>query len=297
MEKEDFTAGEIGMGILGKILRLWDVVTEERPLRMVWRLEMRGSASHLVGTVHFFPYKFQRALKRLMRGSRVVLVEGPLGLEDLREVARKGQGQGKGQLVGLLEKQDMDRIRAAVKSQRWARKDLLSLLPSGSFKEDIVEYAIREMRPWMAFFTLWVSHLEARGWVYQMDRDGYQLAKKMGLEVVYLESLEEQVEALERIPLERIRDFLKASDSWARYSDLYSKLYLLGRLEELLELTGSFPSRCEQVIDTRDKVLYHRMASHLAQGGALAMVGTPHTRAILKWLEEDGFSVKQMEIS
>jgi len=297
LDKKGLGNGEIGMGIGGKILRVMDLLTEERPLRMVWRVESRGAVSHLVGTVHFFPYKFRRALKRLIKSSRVVLVEGPLDIGDLREVARRGQAPSKGELAGLLQDDDLERLRAAVKSPGWARKEVLWLLPSGRSKQDVVEYAIERMRPWMAFFTLWVSHLEGKGWIYQMDKDGYDLAKKLGLELVCLESLEEQIQTLESIPLERIRDFLKAADRWSKYSDHYAKLYLQGRLEDLLELSASFPSRCEQVIDRRDRVLYHRMGNYLAKGGALAMVGTPHTRAILKWLEEDGFSVEQMEIS
>ncbi len=285
------------MGIVGKILRVMDLLTEERPLRMVWRVRSREAVSHLVGTVHFFPYRFRRALKKLIKSSRVVLVEGPLDIGDLREVARRGHEAARGELAGLLQAHDVERLRAAVKSPGWARKEVLWLIPSGSPKHDVVEYAIERMRPWMAFFTLWVSHLEGKGWIYQMDKDGHDLAKKMGVELVCLETLEEQIQTLESIPLERIRDFLKAADRWSRYSDHYARLFLQGRLEELLELSASFPSRCEQVIDRRDGVLYHRMRNHLATGGVLAMVGTPHTRAILKWLKEDGFSVEQIEVT
>lgn len=157
-----------------------------------------------------------------------------------------------------------------------------------------IRHVLDGMRPWMAFFTLWVTYLERRGWICDMDRDALEMARRPDRNVLHLESLEEQVQALERIPLERILGFLRAFERWGDYTSRYVRLYLQGDLHALLELSHEFPGRCGLVIHRRDQVLYGRMVETLRRGSAVALVGVPHVRAIKMWLQEDGFRVEQV---
>jgi uncharacterized protein YbaP (TraB family) len=279
-------------------LRIWDFLTEERELAMAWVLEKEGKCSHLIGSAHFFPYKFRRALKRLAREARFMILEGPLELVDLREVARKGMV---GEEEGLSQFLDEATLARLAKVMEHEGGPMGELIPGGlgfrPGKYGKLKLVLDGMRPWMAFFTLWVSHLERLGWFYHMDRDAFQIGSKMGCQVLHLESLEEQLGALEQIPRERILSFLKAVGQWRNYSRSYVRLYLQGDLKELLALSTGFPSRCKPVIDDRDRVLYQRMLPHLRLGGAVVMVGAPHTRAILEWLKGEGYKVRQVHIT
>lgn len=276
-------------------MRIWDFLTEERDLAMVWVVEKDGKCSHLVGSAHFFPYKFRRALKGLARGAQFVILEGPLELGDLREVARKGMAGEQEGLSPLLDEATLAGLAKVMENEGGLVGELtpggLGLRPG---KYGKVRLILDRMRPWMAFFTLWVKHLERLGWIYHMDRDAFQIGTKMGCQVVHLESMEEQLAALEQIPKGRILSFLRAVDQWNNYSRLYVRLYLQGDLKGLLELSTGFPSRCKPVIDNRDAVLYQRMLPYLRLGGALVLVGAPHTRAILGWLQGEGYQIRQV---
>lgn len=276
-------------------MKIWDFLTEERDLAMVWVLERDGKCSHLIGSAHFFPYKFRRALKRLARGARFMILEGPLALEDLREVAREGMVREQEGLSPWLDEATLAGLAKLIGNEGSLVGELipggLGLRPG---KYSKVRLILDGMRPWMAFFTLWVKHLERLGWIYYMDRDAFQIGSKMGCQVIHLESMQEQLAALEQIPRERILSFLSAVDQWKNYSRLYVRLYLQGDLKGLLELSAGFPSRCKPVIDNRDAVMYQRMLPYLRAGRALVLVGAPHTRAILGWLQGEGYEIRQV---
>lgn len=278
-------------------MRLLDLITEERPLRMVWRLERQKAASHLVGSVHFFPYRFRRALRLLVEGARCVLVEGPLEDEDLREVARNGLAPGDIRLSQRLDARTLGRLSRLVADQGRSIEGLAAFCGSTrSAGGDPLKSFLDNTRPWMAFFSLWVAHLERKGWIYHMDRDAAEIGRKLGRQVLHMESLQEQIRALEEIPLERIVSFLTAVDRWGDYSAQYVRLYLRGDLDGLLGLSEGFPSLCEPVIDRRDRILYERMQAHLLAGRALVLVGAPHTCSLRKWLSQDGFMIRQIEV-
>lgn len=279
-------------------MRIWDLLTEERALAMAWLLEKNGRSSHLVGSAHFFPYKFRRALKHLAQEARFMILEGPLELGDLREVARKGIAGGEQGLSPFLDEATLAGLARVVEHESGVVGDLIPVgLGLSSGRAGKLKFILDGMRPWMAFFTLWVSHLERLGWIYHMDRDAWQIGRNKGCQVLHLESMEEQLKALEQIPTERILSFLGAVDRWRDYSRNYVRLYLRGDLKGLLGLSTGFPSRCQAVIHNRDQVLYQRMLPYLEEGRAVVLVGAPHTRAILSWLKGEGYRVQQIRIT
>ncbi len=156
---------------------------------------------------------------------------------------------------------------------------------------DLLYYQIRGQRPWLAFFNIWFHYLKKRGWKYTMDVDAFNIAKQLGKDVYHLEKIEEQIEALEGIPLERIVNFIKKIGQWSEYTYDYVKHYLRGDLEVLMSAAREFPTRCESIIDKRDPILYERMTAFLEKGNAIVFVGITHIQGIKKMLLEDGYKV------
>jgi uncharacterized protein YbaP (TraB family) len=265
----------------------------EKTFRMVWEVSREGRVSHLAGTAHFFPYSFKDSLAALLNTAETVLLEGPLDKESMAKVARSGTGAGAGNPLGdLLDEKSMGRIRSILfpvvgggSSSPMAR---LLISRMGDPLDDMVW----GMKPWMAFFTLWTSYLEKRGWKYSVDLQAYETAKAMNKEIVFLELIEEQIDVLETLSLERIRDFLSRAEEWEGYVKAYVKRYLRGDLDGLLSLSMGFPSRTASVIERRDEILFRRMLPYLSRGNAVAFVGAPHVRGIHPLLLREGYTVK-----
>jgi hypothetical protein len=151
---------------------------------------------------------------------------------------------------------------------------------------------VKGMKPWLAFFTIWSNYLKKNGWKYSVDLEGYTLAEGFGKKIVFLETIEEQINVLENLTLDRIIDFLKRVDQWQELTQGYVTCYLAGDLERIKSKGLQFPSRHHSVIDHRDKIFYERMLEYLEQGDAVAFVGAPHVPGVSKLLREDGYQIK-----
>jgi hypothetical protein len=64
---------------------------KEKRLRTVWRVEKGQKVSFLVGTAHFTPYRFRRALTKLIQNADTILFEGPLDQESMAQVVQYGR--------------------------------------------------------------------------------------------------------------------------------------------------------------------------------------------------------------
>ena len=60
--------------------------SKEKELKMVWEVTKANKKSFLVGTAHFFPYKFKTSLSRLIASAQVLLLEGPLDNKSMEKV-------------------------------------------------------------------------------------------------------------------------------------------------------------------------------------------------------------------
>jgi uncharacterized protein YbaP (TraB family) len=268
----------------------------ERELRMVWEIEKNERKSFLVGTAHFFPHSFRKSLANLIRHSDTVLFEGPLD-ESNMDVVRKYGFEGK-QGPSLYEALDSNTIIEINKelggSSGYTECSLAAYVALSNLKnQDLLSLAIEGLRPWMAFFKLWSQFLVKRGWKYSVDLEALAVARELGKKVVFLETIEEQLAALDGIPFEKIVDYFNNFRNWGRFSRHHRKQYLKGSLDGLLNITTEFPTRCASIIDHRDPVFFERMKPYVEAGEAAVFVGTTHIRGIKKMLEEDGFKVSQ----
>ena len=162
--------------------------------------------------------------------------------------------------------------------------------------ENLLYGLVKGMAPWLAFFTIWSSYLKKNGWTHSVDLEGYVLAREHNKKIVFLETIEEQINILESLSYKRILDFLKLVDNWHDFSKEYSKCYLNGNLSKLRSMRLGFPSRHYSVINYRDEIFYTKMAPHLKHGDALAFVGAPHVQGLSRRLIENGYQMEGPEI-
>jgi hypothetical protein len=222
-----------------------------------------------------------------------VVFEGPLDKDNMAKVVNAGVG--KEDVPHLFEELDRQTIAAIAKALAPSGQDKIpfsffNLLMFGA--KNSVYSMVKGMKPWMAFFTIWTKFLEKKGWRYSVDLEAYGIAREMGKNVVFLETIEEQIEVLESLSHEKIVDFLKGIDHWDAYAQEYVKCYLDGDLEKLRSIVGRFSSHRFSAIDGRDQILYERMLVYLEKGDVIAFVGAPHIRGISRMLRTDGYQTQ-----
>ena len=256
---------------------------------MVWEVERRGRRSTLVGAAHFFPRHFRRDLRRLIEGARILLLEGPLDEAATRKVLEAGRGLGGGALYQAAKERIHARlgiVPAPLDVHRIVR-DLIF-----GRQDEWLEQELRTLKPWAAFFGIWTRYRAREGWVHKFDLDAAQIAAKLARQTRYLETIEEQIAALDAVPTERFARFLAAGD-WRGYNESYERHYLAGDLDGLAAAAQDFPTYCEPIIGARDARLAKRMAPELDAGGACVVVGVAHCRGVLARLAQEGYTLAQ----
>lgn len=264
----------------------------EKPFRLVWRVRKGRRESFLAGTAHFFPHSFKRSLTHLLRESRTALFEGPLDESSMQQVVRAGLRADSDEC--LLEEVDENtilKITNALAPTGSDSRSLMALQFMASAPESFARSLVRGMKPWMAFFTLYYRFLEKRGWKYSVDMEAYGLARDMGKNVVFLETIEEQIEVLESLSHGQIIDFLKRIHHWKSYTRDFVKWYLEADLDNISSNPYRFPTRNPWIIERRDSIFYERMLPHLLEGDAAVFVGVPHVVGIMRMLSADGYEI------
>lgn len=251
---------------------------------MVWELERHGCRSTLIGAAHFFPRHFRRSLRRLIGEARIVVLEGPLDEEATRKVLAAGRGSG----GGMLYEAAREKINAQLGIVR-PPLDLHQLLKDLVFgrQDEWLGEEMRALKPWAAFFGVWTRYRAREGWTHSLDLDAARIAAALGKQTVYLETIEEQIAALEAVPLERILNFMNAD--WSAYCAAYERHYLAGELDALVAAAQAFPTYCEPIIERRDPLFAERMARELERGQACVVIGVAHCPGVLARLNELGY--------
>ena len=259
---------------------------------MLWHVEKDGRASHLVGTAHFFPYSFRRALTRLMRDVDTVLFEGPLDEASSEQIANHGRdGDEMPAFVKDLRPEAIREIDRLLREQANGQNNEAWILSLVEREPVYFEAFMRGMRPHAAFFSIWQTCL---GWKYSVDMEGYQVACKLGKNIQTLETIDEQLKVLDNISLERITRLLNDVENWGEYNKSYVKYYLEGDLERLTELTSGFATRGPVLIGKRDRIQFERMEPVFEREDALAFIGFPHIPGVAALFRDEGYTVTQV---
>lgn len=272
--------------------------SKEKKFKMIWKIEAGGKTNYLGGTAHFFPYTFKTSLTELIGKAETVLLEGPLDERNMDLVRQYALDEKESQ--SFCEMLDRDTIRKINEELEGGRPNVDSSLFMyvGMFehrKNSELHPEINGLKPWMAFFKVWMHYLRKRGWKYSVDMEAFEAAKQLGKNLYFLETIEEQIHALEGIPVEKIANFLKKMDIWEQYAKKHSKHYLAGDYDALRDIITEYPTRCESIIDKRDPVMFERMKPYLEKGSTIVFVGTSHIRGIKKMLEESGYTISKYE--
>jgi len=266
----------------------------KKPLRTVWRVEKDGHTSYLVGTAHFSPYSFKKALIGLIQSVDIVLFEGPLDQESMAEVVQYGQhGEDTRSIYEALDPTVIKEInkllgaRFGLQTTAVPYLDIIRPTPS-----DLLKRYTQGVRPWMAFFTLWSAFLD---WKHSMDMEAFHIAQKLGKKIEYLESIEDQLAALDGIPFERIVTYLNHIKNWRVHKEVFTKAFLGGDIQQFYSMTGEFPTRCESILTKRDPIFFKGIQASFKEGRTVAFVGVAHIPGIRKLFLEEGYQVTQDE--
>jgi uncharacterized protein YbaP (TraB family) len=264
---------------------------QEKRLRTIWRIGENGTGSFLVGTAHFSPYRFRKTLTRLVQGAETVLFEGPLDEESMAEVARYGtRGEGTPSVYDALDPALIREINRQLADRSGPAAAVGSYLDLILKPPGFLEQHARGVRPWMAFFATWSAFLN---WQHSMDLEAFQIARKLGKDIEYLETIEDQLKALDGIPFDRIVNYFKKFDHWSAHRELFTKVFIEGHPQNFLSITGEFPTRCESIIGKRDPLFFKGIRDSLEKRRTTAFVGVGHIPGILKMFLDAGYRVTQ----
>ena len=158
---------------------------------------------------------------------------------------------GRGSGGGMLYEAAREKINARLGIARPAL-DLHQLLKDVIFgrQDEWLEEEMRALKPWAAFFGVWTRYRARAGWSYSLDLDAARIATALGKRIVYLETIEEQIAALEAVPPERFANFLSHED-WSEYCERYERHYRAGELDALVAAARAFPTYCEPIVERR----------------------------------------------
>jgi hypothetical protein len=231
-----------------------------------------------------------------MNHAETVIFEGPLDKESMVRVVEYGRdGIHSPSLYDALDPKAIREINRQLRSRLKA-----STTSAGSYLDllyhttpDLLEVHTRGVRPWLAFFTVWSTILN---WKYSMDIEAFQIAKKVGKKIQFLETIEDQVSALNGIPFERIVNFLNHIDYWNAYRELFLKAFLSGDLEKFVSMTGEFPTRCESILANRDPIFFKGIKAFSDKEDVVAFIGIVHIPGIRKMFLDEGYQVTQEEV-
>jgi len=264
----------------------------QRRFAMLWETEKEGHRSWIGGTAHFFCYSFESSFRKLFERVDTVLFEGPLDQASLDQVSETGRSPepGSSRLIDALTEEEVRRLERVVIGPRGMWSRLLGLQRPDP---PDVRFFLSETRHWMAFFSLWTSYLKRHGWDQSVDLEAWHLAHDMGKAVVGMETIAEQIEILESIPLSRVVRFFRICDRWDGYIRRNERAYLKGDLNGMMGTSTEFPTRTERVIHRRDAIFLERMKPLLETGRCAVFVGTAHMLNLLPLLEGAGFTVRR----
>lgn len=266
---------------------------EERPFAMLWRLEKNGRVSWLGGTAHFFCCSFASSFRKLFRDVDNVIFEGPLDARFMAQVSAAGSATPPG-YKPLLRMMTDTEIAALERMVHGPQSKLARILNSGRPAPAVdVRRILATSLPWHAFFTLWTSFLERLGWRQSVDMEAYNIARDMGKKIIAMENLEEQLESLGSLPVERALNFFRVCHTWPKRAKSNRMAYLAGDLENMMGSSAEFPTRTEHIVGRRDQRFRERMRPFLELGRTAIFVGSAHLVNLRGMLAEDGFTVRQ----
>jgi hypothetical protein len=248
--------------------------------------------SFLVGTAHFSPYSFKGSLSRLLKESEYALFEGPLDPSSMERVVAAGMaGENTDSFLDELDAKTIEAVAQVLGLGGSGQTFLFALPGTARTLRAYVAQTLGDMKPWMTFFSIYTAYLRRNGWKHSVDMEAYTIATELGKTVVFMETIEEQIQVLETVSRRQIVDFMRRIDSWPSYTRDFMRWYLNADLAQIELNPYGFPTRTPRLIDCRDTVFCERMQPYLERGGAAVFVGAPHIPGVRRILMDAGYEV------
>jgi len=267
----------------------------KKRFKMLWKIEKDKKRSYLAGCAHFFPISYRLSLKEIIKDLDTVIFEGPLDEANMDAVRGYSiMSEGGKNIKDMIDKDIIRAIENELTSfyYKGTVQDYINVLKP--HRSSILDREIEGLSPWMAFFRIWCIYLKNRGWHYSVDIEAHSIAKKLKKDIYYLETIEEQLSALEAIPVEKIVNFISIFYKWDDLAKNHARYYKTGQIEKLLNSTLVFPTRYPSIIEERDPILYSRMRPFIEKGKAIVFVGITHIKGLSIFFQKDGFLVSKL---
>lgn len=268
-----------------------------------FRVERRGSPpSHLFGTIHMSDQRvttLDEQVRRAIASARVVALElPPDSAADVAEATQRA----------------MDLVRAGGRDlMRMVSPDEWLVISRAFHEAGIDAFRSRFMPPVLMAVTLTISPCERRlrnaGRII-LDHVVRDTARASGVEVVGLETAEEQIAALTAQPIDDQVRMLIESARARPYADLRAdmaiRLWLQRRpsyLRALAEISTSPTAAADRtfirsLFDQRNIVMRDRSLPLIRQGGAFIAVGAGHLsgrNGLVELYRRAGFRVTRLD--
>lgn len=256
-------------------------------LKMIWQITSHDRTSFIIGAAHFFPHSFKYFLERLVRSVNTVVLESDIENAMNDSFLFRYRGRSHGKFRDLIDKSMeidiVDEIGYFVHSD---------ILPVNTGR--ILLEQVKGDYPWRAYLLIWGHFLRKLGWTHCMELDILKLARTQGKNIVFLESLDAQLDTLSKIPSDRIQKAFKLIRKWRKGLEEFKKAYLKGDLHTALEVTSFFPTRCKEIIDDRNIAFHQKIKPLINSDNCLIAVGIAHMPGLLDMLKKDGYEATQL---
>lgn len=275
--------------------------------KLFWKIEIDGAApSYMLGTVHLTDERvttLKPVIKNALTSSKRIVLE----IADLSEAAVNKvmfsalnllMFTGKKRLDPLLTKEEFAVVRAVITSAG---------MPGDMAKQ---------LKPWFATTMMALSSCErARGaaGVQALDQQLITEAKKLGLEVLGVETIKEQFMSMASIPMPDQLEMLKSTIKYyKRTQDLLETMIGIYQRRQmgiawplqlkLAEKAGADITRFESfrqlLIIKRNLRMRDRVIAHLKKGSTFFAIGALHLpgkEGLVALLRQSGFKVTAAE--
>lgn len=269
-----------------------------------WKVEKPGlEPSYMLGTMHVADprvLEMPPGAKEALARAQTIVVESDEVLDESKAMA------------ALLMKPELTMFTDGRSIETLVPPQDLQLLKDGLKAKGITLSAVSRMKPWMLMSMVSIPACEVArkgGGNLFLDKKIAKEAAAEGKQVKGLETLEEQANAINAIPLElHIKSLVEALKLGPKMDDVFftmTEVYLsgnIGIIQPMLKVVApdgtedqaGYAEFDELVITKRNQLMAERAAPIFAEGSAFVAVGAAHLpgeQGLIELLRRHGFTV------
>jgi uncharacterized protein YbaP (TraB family) len=263
---------------------------------LLWKVTAPGGqVSHILGTIHSDDPRvlnLPEGVKAALDKSDVFMMEVLITSEAILKLAHRMMLSGSDDLESILGAGLFDQAARAMETR------------------GIPRVAVGRLKPWVVAMMLCMPESQSQKF---LDLELHRRAVDAQKTIHGMESVEEQMDIFDHLPLDRQIDYLKETlellpQMPAMFESMISAyldrdLQGLARIvQEVARASKSMPAEgfMERINDNRNTLMVKRMTPHLQTGGAFVAVGALHLageQGILNLLSRQGYGITAMDDS